>query len=287
MVAWSMLWILACKQPVLCWDGSELSDTGCPEYTEDTASPELPTLPATTLSADEVAPTLQALIAAELPEMDSLAAVFESTLAQMDDNCPGQDGTMFAIDEACTAASGYTYYGVCTWGTIEQQMGDQNVWVYGSGLTSLEITDPDGHTFVAGGTALFESTWNDYRLEWALQIKGTFHYPPADSWLRNRVSASLEYRGAVEDGANMMELTGGFAFEDQSVYFDALTWQLGCQEPAGSIQLRDPAGVWFSLTLPDDCSGCGTVSLADQPVGEGCVAIGDQLSSIYASMDPQ
>jgi hypothetical protein len=281
-----LLWMMGCEQPVLCWDGSELGDTGCPAYT-DTAQPLEPVTIEPVLSIDDVVPTLDVLLTEHMPDLQDLRVVFSDVLAGIDNNCPGQEGTVFGLLEPCTSSSGYTYYGVSTWATAEREMDGVHEYFYGSGLTSLEITDPAGELFIAGGTVLFEGRWDDSMLEWTALILGTFHYPPADNWLRDRMSSSLVMTGTSTDTTDSLVLEGGFSFGEHSVYLSELSWRSGCQEPSGSILLRDPSGLWFEVELAEDCTGCGTLSLDGGPTQEACLSTGAILESISARLDPR
>lgn len=301
-----LLLVLSCTEPP-CPDGSiRAADGLCyltdeEETTADT--PEFgPLEPA--LTAEEAIAEMERALSWGLVDAVSIFDVYVSFLNQRDSDCPpmenknaqGYSGVWATIEgETCTATTGYSYFGLALFFEEIQVSGDEfegqvfttDRWGY-SMVASYELTDPDGYSFVGGGTAIH--SWElleDESIQWDAFIGGTFSYPPAGGWLGEGIDASLFMNGTLINGRRQASLQGGIGYPGVDISFEEFTYDSDVGHPQGIFRLRDSTDYWFSIEL--DADGCGPMTWRHLDLGEQCIdltpAIVELLDTIEA--DPR
>lgn len=255
--------------------------------------------PVATFSADAVG---EAIISAMIagPALNA-APVFPAYLAVMDGqdgSCPNYysyNGNAYWYD-TCTSESGVSYSGYSFYYSYVDYESDGVIYNGDQLFGVATVTDADGDTFQAGGSAAALSGTavdGSYTL-WQSVVQGSFAYDGAagrGTWLEDHLAPDLtlaayyvpsyDARAMILDGG-VSGLGGDF---DTVVFSNVALYDIagGCrQEPSGLISLRDGEGNWYDVTLdgPVDfggdfdaaaCDGCGDVWFRGEDVGQVCV----------------
>lgn len=145
-------------------------------------------------------------------------------------------------------------------------------------IASFTITDPDQVPYIRGGEIRTTVTRTpDGSGRFYSVIGGRWSYAPSDSWVGLDQSVAVDLQGERTPAGDQVVLSGGLD-GDVTLYVRDLTFDPGvCGGlPVGEVLLRDPTFYWHTITLTDDCTGCGEASWAGLSEGEVC--IGDTLA---------
>ncbi len=183
----------------------------------------------------------------------------ESIVAEYDGEGSLQDGT--------TYEGGWIY----TKATTPDPQG--NLPVELRFLASFTLVDPDGLPYIRGGETRAHIVHTpDGSGEYFYKLGGRWSYPAADSWVGLDQSAAMEMKGTRTAAGDALLLQGGID-GTLEVYVRDLTFDPAvCGGlPVGELLVRDPTWYWHTITLTDDCSGCGQAEWAGAAEGEVCV----------------
>ena len=268
-------------------EGIEGSDTAEP----DTGTPVDPGIEPgeAQWSLDEVQSAIEQTLDAGFFGPQAIRGVFLERMAHGDGRCP--DSLVQISDHfvfGCTTDDGWWFAGIATYEEYdlpEPWEGTGEEWALSG---DFEIIDPDGPVFRVGG-----ETGRDQPSDgvWQGKVQGSWtqedHAPP---WIAGGISAMLTVTGSLNADASKAVLHGGLGIGETSLYFEHLRWKEGgCWEhPTGTIMVRDPSQYWWSLTLDDDCTGCGMLSYASgESMREVCPDLGPLRDDILSDVVPQ
>lgn len=200
-----------------------------------------------------------------------LREAYLELMSHGDASCPGSSLEIYdTFVTGCTASSGYYYAGVSVYAVEDWPGEDSSAWSFGG---DFEILDPQGDQMLVGGHTF--GLYEDLHVEMiGGDITGSWSYSGADGWLGEGISAMLLLDGVI---GSRLSLSGGLAVGSTAMYFPELRWDSpSCWEhPVGELQVRDPAGHWFSLIFDEDCTGCGEMTyIADGTSQRVCMGVG-------------
>ncbi len=225
-----------------------------------------PASPAATTAPDVDAEwSLEDLVAAVL-DMTALPILsphevrdtYLALMAAGDAVCPGSTTQLTGTDlRGCTAETGYFYAGIGTW---FEQTGSPPSWRLGG---DFEIIDAEGHRFIGGGLVGWGQSGEGVETS---EYQGQWSYPGGtDAWLGTGISA---YLAEVVTPAGVLTLDGGLTYGAVSVWAEALSYDPAtCEGLTGGLQVRDPSGLWFTLSFGDDCDNIAVLGLDGEDLG--------------------
>ena len=249
-----------------------------------------PAADAPELTAEGASSALSAVFATTFSyNADVTFRAYDEVMAYADEECPpissGTGGSLWNV--SCTSTQGARFTGfVAAFDGVEGPFAVRRI----SGEATIE--PPDGTRFVVAGDA--SVTVSDS--SWASLVYGVVRYdgPAAEgSWVVDEPDVNLAYtieRGI--DGTISALIEGSIAGLDEevtAVEFEDIRVSAGADwpcraEPSGTIELRDPGGVWASMTFDvtgsaeegftvDEalCDGCAELYWGDVDLGEVCV----------------
>lgn len=126
---------------------------------------------------------------------------------------------------------------------------------------------------------------------YTFEVRGTYHDGDEPGALSEGVSVGMTWDGTYSplDGVRGT-FDGSIGGPDGGIDLQEVTVDGTCGDGAtGIVAIRDPSMGWWTVTLPDDCSGCGPASFAGTDMGTSCVglAVATELNaSIAASEAP-
>ena len=240
--------------------------------------PEIPSFseaqPEPTWDAAQVASTLE-LALGHLPEPKLVVGAYLELMSLGDENCPG-DAYQILDDfvSGCTSDNGYFYSGVTNFEFGESEWkGD--LFDYEALVGDFWIDTPDGERLEGGGHATW--AWNTHHTH--IDIQGTWLWSGSETgWLSDGFSGDFVAKYFTGEG---IELNG--AIDVSGVYVAMSDFYLVAScgwGPEGLLQLRDPAGGWYSLQL-SFCDPCGMVQFNGTDLGEACL----DLSAVVANFE--
>ena len=225
-------------------------------------------------SIEELEQRTNASLSAGLPTMMNVQMQYEESILFRDSNCPefngesnGTHGNWLAD---CTTESGAYFYGFATY--FEQPFGSME-GMYASALTaSFEIINPQGDTFVAGGTALMHL--NEFPKFIEMRLTGTFQRESDSVWMEEG-SVSLQVFGEL-DGPEPLDFMGGIQYPEIDIFLNEISSAPDQCEgmPQGELEIRDSSGYWFTY-IAKGCTACGELLWRGYPYGTAC--LGEQL----------
>jgi hypothetical protein len=285
--------LTACGEPADTDTGQ--ADTTAP-YLADPTGEDAPSF-----SSEDVAGAVQEALSL-IMQVDGapVIAAYESLLSQTDSGCPlwtDYKGTPLWYD-TCTTDAGVRFegYGLAlAWDGTDD--GSGNIWTGTQLYSAGTITDADGHTFTAGGSA---GSLTGYSAEGAqlhyTYVEDGFGWDgpeAAGTWLTWGLSPTLVWYTVRDPGSGgkAIILSGSVGMESgpiSAVVLDGLYLveeSLGSScgiEPSGTISLLDAEGHWYDLIFdgPTDaqpevpaevCDGCATAWYRGSALGEACV----------------
>jgi len=297
-----LLLSLSCTDPP-CPDGSIRGEDGLCYLTdeEETAAdtPEFgPLEPA--LSAAEAVEEMERALSWGLVDAITIFDVYVGFLSQRDSDCPpmenknskGYSGVWATVaGETCTASSGYSYFGLALFFEELQISGEEfegqvfttDRWGF-SMVASYELTDPDGYTFIGGGSAVHSwELMEDESIQWEAFIGGTFSYAPAGGWLGEGIDASLFMDGSLINGRRLANLQGGIGYPGVDISFEDFIFDSDVGYPVGTFRLRDSTDYWFSIEL--GAGGCGPMTWRHLDLGEHCIEITPVIEQLLDTIE--
>lgn len=237
---------------------------------EDTGAPDGPELP-----AEAVGAALAQVFSQPAPTSGSMALSYEALMTHRTLTCPQAERNTLdpwvvwaAEGSPCTTEAGWTWFGLANgMGSCEERDGEQIIDV--GALVSFQATDPEGNTFVAGGTFYQGCTLRDSEGSCSGALTGEFVYPGASDWLYDGADAALYFTDSWEGARHELVFDGGISLPAGDVVFHELT--VTPEEAQGRLGLRDPTGYWHEMTLEAGAGGCGALTFRGEPEGELCV----------------
>ena len=142
-------------------------------------------------------------------------------------------------------------------------------------LFSLTGTDlATGGGIVAGGNTAFSWFVTSGAAQFTAFWGGRYHDPGSAGPFAAEQSAGLTIEGwyGGRDGL-IGTVSGGLAVGEATVDFREVTFTGGCAGPSGVIGIRDASSGWWTVTLGDDCSGCGPLSFEGTLHGSSCAGL--------------
>ena len=231
-------------------------------------------------SADEAMSHLAETLAYGVPEPTALASAYARAVLEGDPGCPEfladavpGTGQGLWVDE-CTATSGWTYSGTSLY-SDERTESTRSLRM----TAAFTVTDADGDPFQGGGEVLYESASAAGVTDWSGQVGGVFGWRGEDGWLGEARGEALFLEGTRDDASHSLRLDGGVEYAGATIGFTGFSLDTAtCAGDApvdapGTVEVRDPTGVWFVLDLPGDCTGCGELRVAQEPLGPACVSL--------------
>lgn len=213
-------------------------------------------------SVQDMADAVTAMTDAPPITASDVRATYLGLLAQGDAACPGSDTQLLACTlSGCTAASGIFYAGVSVW---SEQTTEPQSWRLAG---DFEIVDPDGHRFIGGGASGWQLGVDHLA---TVELSGTWSYPDAtDGWLGTGVSAYWRQTTSVDGDHIAATLEGGLSYAGVSLWTDGWRYDSGgCPQPLGTVDVRDPSGLWFHLDYGDSCGTTADVTLDGAAAGQ-------------------
>lgn len=225
---------------------------------------------------------------------------YDSVMSSASGGCPTWsefDGNAFWYGY-CTSDDG-SYWDGYSFFTVYNDVdlfGDGSSWQADSLSGAATVRRGSDLFHVGGSIADGRGVGPDGSDRWITQLYGSFAWNDpraADTWLAGGVTPSLllyaiQYNG-VDGGTegNLFYMDGSIsgisdavsAFSFQQVQAGPRSVGFGCElEPFGTIEIRDHAGAWYSVTFDYDergafvgeCDGCGAVYKGDKYQGEVC-----------------
>jgi len=225
--------------------------------------------PAPSWTADQVADAIAEALAPGLPDAGHPVQTYLALMARGDDDCPGHDTQLTkAVIHGCESQDGTWFEGISEYesGPVDGIEGAEREALGGD----FQIIDPSGGRLVAGGYAASTAYETADGTDWQMVLSGSWLSTPSDTALDTENSLLLE---ATVDHAGVLTLAGSWGAGGHHLYFEALVFDPGCEaHPTGQLQVREPAGSWYTVALSDPCLGCGPVTWGDgQDLGEVCV----------------
>lgn len=276
---------LAACQSVPPTPGEPTHDSG---WDGGASAPEV----SATWTADEAMATAEAGLSLGFPSPWTMADAMVEWFARGDLFCPGTDAVMSDNTlQGCQALTGWYFLGIGGQHVIveEDETGatTTTAWLMGD----MEIIGPEGETMAVGGHWDHVLVAADGVETWEADLSGSWYAAPEDAgWLYGGVSALFWFSGArdAETGARQdMLLHGGLSMGGATMYFDALTWGPDCDQPTGTLRVRDPSGEWFDKEYSAACDPCGPVMFHGEQVSESaCLDLSGFAADILESAGP-
>ena len=244
--------------------GDALTDMG-PTYEAPQVEPRW--------TAEDVAEELSTHVTSAVPNLVQLVETYLWMMGSGDDRCPGSSTQLTGVDpeRGCTAESGFWYYGVASYTETEEADATSRVL---SG--DFELRTPEGLSLACGGHVGLQRNRTGGGGHVTMgTLLGTWAWEGADDAMADAVSASVVVGRVVSpefDVAAELWVEGGLSTQGGSWTFEDFSIHADCDgQPVGSVHVYDSAaGHWYTLTLEDDCSGCGEVSFNDKSMGRVC-----------------
>ena len=296
------LLFFSCTAP--CPEGSLRGDDGLCYLVDEEPDPTVPEFGPLEpeLSPDEAVEKMEQALSWGLVDGITIFDVYVSFLSNRDADCPPGEsediegyGGVWAtvIGESCTADTGYTFLGLSLFyeelvfageklgktGTL----ATEDRWGY-SMVASYELTDPEGFSFIGGGSSIHSwAQQEDGAIAWNSFIGGTFSYSPAGGWMGDGIDASLFMDGSLVDGRRIANMQGGVGYSGADISFEALTYDSDVGYPVGTFRLRDATNYWFSIELGE--GGCGPMTWRHLNLGEQCVDIVPAIEQLLDTVE--
>ena len=224
-------------------------------------------------TAEEVAGELSEHVTSAVPNLAQLVDTYLWMMQSGDAHCPGSSTQLTGVDPelGCTAESGFWYYGVASYIETEQESGTE--WVLSG---DFELRTPEGLSLACGGHVGLEWSGGEEDGHHTMgTLLGTWVWQGADDAMADAVSASIVVGRSESPDLDVdaqLWVEGGLSTQDGSWTFEDFSIHAGCDgQPVGAVHVFDAvAGHWYTLTLEDDCSGCGEVSFSDTSMGRVC-----------------
>ncbi|MDP2310170.1 MAG: hypothetical protein Q8P18_29400 [Pseudomonadota bacterium] len=261
--------------------GSDVTDTGisdtAPSDTapSDTGSAGL-VAPAPTWDATTAASHAQTLLDPGLPDAVAALENWRDLFAGIASPCPNLSGnfSIASAFEGCLATDGRTWAGYAVYTEAAGSAVDVQL------EADAYVTLLDGTTFLAAGktyltideTGAFSST-----------VVGTWGGTNLPDWTGPRPSVAVYATG----GPASATFYGGISLDQDAVYISGGAWDAeSCRGATGEVDIRDPGGWWYALTLDADCSGCGEMRYEDEELGRACLDLEPLLAAFVGRMVP-
>ena len=132
-------------------------------------------------------------------------------------------------------------------------------------------TVPGGDFFAAGGHLRFSWITFPGMASMDMEQTGGYQQVGRTDALGDGVSGGLTIQGDLTEEGFVGTLDGSVYGARASVEFVDLEYAEGCDSPAGRVLVRDTNSGWWTVDLPDDCTGCGPASYAGVEYGEACI----------------
>ncbi len=229
--------------------------------------------PAPTWDAAGVAAAFDGVTGTGMPDALTLRAQFTAMFERGDAQCPVTQGYNLTSFTGCMAQSGYYFAGY----SVYQDNGPQGFLL----ASDAYIIDPSGEQLSAAGQTVYQVQGGSV----VMAMDGMWGYPPAGGWFGRMPGFNISYR---IDAASTV-ISGGLTMGDgtpggsRSVYFEDLTWAGGCA--TGTIQVRDPQGLWYVLAFGEDCSNCAEVLWDGAEIGRACPSF-ESIDAVAAAVLP-
>lgn len=241
---------------------------------------------ATVWGPEDVAEIVQAMLGLGFPNPRAPYLAYLALMEQGDEACPGDPTQLVGQEMAqggCTATSGVHYEGNTT--LVEVERSDETGAQRGFQLAGdFRIEGADGVVLEGGGTMLHSVTESaGGRRDWVAQSAGTWRHTRADDWLGRGISATVGVNGVSGSaGDDRLLLDGTLGIDGVFVEFESLSWADDCGgNPRGALHVRDPSGVWGTVSFGDRCDGCGDwVVEATAETGEVCLDLRSYGSAV-------
>lgn len=220
-------------------------------------------------TAAQVGERVDAALSVGLPDPPLLLDWYDRSIEEGDVGmCPKvRDHSMGEAFGGCLSNSGWIYAGISMWYASETGEG----WEMDG---DCYMRDPQGNWFYCDGVIGWEG---DGAGAWEITVAGLWGYDLADGWVAAQPDAAV---WMAWDGGTLT-LDGGWSAEGQAVYFAGVS--VTAEGATGDVQLRDPSGAWYTLTL--DGGSCGDVRWDDASLGEGCVDLPAAAADLVARME--
>ena len=232
-------------------DTGEAADTDPPEEERPTWTP-----PDAVWSAEEVAQAFEELLTLGVPDPFTVFDGYRTMFDGADPGCPG--GGPYEITSTasgCVSDSGWLYAGMASIHDFEYDIEEATVL-----NVDGYVISPSGSTFYGGGNVAANLIRDVDADAWLVQMIGTFGLDTSETeWFAMMPSLALTGSGGMMEADRQADLLGGWELGGQAIYLD-LTYEGSCEGFVGDAQLRDPSGVWHTLSL--DCEQCGPVRYA-------------------------
>lgn len=220
-------------------------------------------------TAAQVAEHVDLALSVGLPDPPLLLDWYDRSLAEGDvGQCPKvRDHSLGEAFGGCLSSSGWVYAGISMWYASETGEG----WEMDG---DCYMRDPQGNWFFCDGRLGWEG---DGTGAWEVTVAGMWGYPLASGWVASQPDAAL---WMAWDG-HTLSLDGGWEVDGDSVFFAGVTVTAG--GATGIVELRDPSGAWYLLSL--DGGTCGEVSWDGASLGEGCIDLPGAAADLVARME--
>jgi hypothetical protein len=237
----------------------------------ETGDPAAIAAPAPSMDAAGVEAAVAALLEGELPDAPSVLGDWRDLFDGVDPGyCPAITGdfSIAAPFDGCYASDGRIWAGYAVYSVGSDYAVDLQL------EADASVTYPDGSTFLAAGKT-YQRVAEDGTFE--TQVVGTWGGSNLDDWTGDQPSVAL---WAAGDAASVT-FYGGVSRAEQALYVSEATWDASaCPGATGEVRVRDPGGWWYTVTLDEDCSGCGTLSYVGQDLGTACLDLGGMIGAM-------
>jgi hypothetical protein len=275
---WAVILLLACA--------GEGTETGADTqvWPQETgvmiSAPDLPP----ELAAEDVEPVVEQLMAEEffLPfEVHNWFMDVFDDLALGTGTCPseeatkGEEGRWASFWSGDCTGSRYTAMGNWLLDVTEGSDGDL-YYLNAVELWSFQGTVlADSGTVSGGGQAVV--IWQQQGSDAVILMNtlGTFEDTSGPLPLQDGIAPGISLEGTwnVKSGY-AGTLSGPVGAGELALDFEELTFTGDCGAPTGTLRVRDPSSAWWEIVLPDDCTGCGSLSYNGEEMGEACPGAG-------------
>jgi hypothetical protein len=237
--------------------GEASGDSGGAEA-EDEPRP----LPERTYTDEALVAELERGLALGVPSPRVLQHQYLEWMAWGDEVCPGdplQISDSKVPKTGCTAESGYFFSGVASYVATED--GESTLTLMSG---DFELRDLEGRAYVAGGVNRFIAlpSVDSGGMDWRMEVVGSWRDGTAVGWLSGEgYSGALTAEGSYSTAGATARLDGVLSQGGVEYFFDQLTFDTaGCDSnPKGALSVRDPSGLWATITLDEACTGCGVI----------------------------
>lgn len=254
----------------------------CDDTPKRSTNPEVPDLPSVVmpdtetgvLSAEWTGEDLEAVFESHsangIPSATPFMESYFALLAEGDENCPGSP-TRLSPDnvEGCVASTGYAYYGLSVYETIFDEMDEPNEnlepvegWII---IGDFEVLTPTQASFQAGGHVT-EFLWQDRLGRDILdgEIQGSWRWEDGThDWQAHGISGLFTYEVFQEKPNVEIDLNGALQWNGQSIAFRDVFLLENTPGFIGTVQIRDPSGLWHDLESESLESACASHTYAN------------------------